>query len=194
LDEADKLLELGFKDAILEIISLMQANTVKQTLLFSATLDNKVVDLERKALKNPVKIKLSHSAVLANLKQSLVRIKFKINENDDEIFEKRMSYLLYILKNENKKRSIVFFNTKKDCHKAKIVLEKFGLNSRELNSNITQTDRLQNLNDFQLEKVDYLLATDIAARGIDIDKIRFVINFEFPLENSQIHSQNRENC
>jgi len=96
-----------------------------------------------------------------------------------------MSYLLFLLKNENKKRSIVFFNTKKDCHKAKIVLEKFQLISRELNANISQTERLQNLNDFQLGKVDYLLATDIASRGIDIDKIRYVINFEFPLETSK---------
>lgn len=185
LDEADKLLELGFKDAILEIINLMQHNIVRQTLLFSATLNTKIVDLEKKALKNPLKIKLSHSAVLSNLKQSYVRMKFKTTDDDEEIFEKRMSYLLFLLKNEKKSHSIIFFNTKKDCHKAKIVLDKFNLRSKELNSNIHQTERLKNLNDFQLHNIDFLLATDIAARGIDIEKVRFVINFEYPSEKSK---------
>ena len=185
LDEADKLLELGFKDAILEIINLMQKNTVRQTLLFSATLNTKIVDLEKKALKNPIKVKMSHSALLSNLKQSIIRMKFKIKENDEEAFEKRMSYMLFLLKNEGITRSIIFFNTKKDCHKAKIVLDKFQFRSKELNSNINQTERLQNLNDFQLDKVDFLLATDIAARGIDIEKVRFVVNFDFPLESAK---------
>lgn len=183
LDEADKLLELGFKDAILEIINLMQKNVVKQTLLFSATLNTKIVDLEKKALKNPVKVKLSHSAILSNLKQSIVRMKFKITENDEEMFEKRMCYLLFLLINEKKNRSIIFFNTKRDCHKAKIVMDKFKLVSKELNSNISQTERLQNLNEFQIGNIDFLLATDIAARGIDIDKVKYVINFEYPLES-----------
>jgi ATP-dependent RNA helicase DDX27 len=163
----------------------MQKNVVKQTLLFSATLDAKVVDLEKKALRNPLKVKLSHSAILSNLKQSYVRMKFKTSDSDEEIFEKRMSYLLFLVKNENKTRSIVFFNTKKDCHKAKIVMEKFQLRSKELNSNIPQPERLQNLNEFQLNHVEFLLATDIAARGIDIEKVKFVINFEFPSENSK---------
>jgi len=184
LDEADKLLELGFKDAILEIINLMQQNIVRQTLLFSATLNTKIVDLERKALKNPIKIKLTHSAVLSNLKQSYVRMKFKTSDADEEIFEKRMSYLLFLLKNERKTHSIIFFNTKKDCHKAKIVLDKFNLRAKELNSNISQTERLKNLNEFQLHNIDFLLATDIAARGIDIEKVKYVINFEFPLEKA----------
>jgi ATP-dependent RNA helicase DDX27 len=112
-------------------------------------------------------------------------MKFKTSDNDEELFEKRMSYLLFLLKNENKNRSIIFFNTKKDCHKAKIVLDKNELTCKELNSNISQPERLQNLNDFQLDKVDYLLATDIAARGIDIEKVKYVINFEFPSESSK---------
>jgi superfamily II DNA/RNA helicase len=112
-------------------------------------------------------------------------MKFKTTDDDEELFEKRMSYLLFLLKNEKKTHSIIFFNTKKDCHKAKIVLDKFNLRAKELNSNISQTDRLKNLNDFQLHNIDFLLATDIAARGIDIEKVKFVINFEFPIEKDK---------
>ena len=118
LDEADKLLELGFKDAIMEIISMIKANGNRQTLLFSATLNTKIVDLEKDALKNPVKVKMVKSAILTNLKQSIVRMRFKKTEPTDEEdynFEKRMSYLLTLLvnehkvKNQNKLRSIIYY-------------------------------------------------------------------------------------
>jgi len=70
-----------------------------------------------------------------------------------------------------------------DCHKAFIVLsQKMKIACCEINSNITQTDRLLSLNKFQMGEIHYLLATDIASRGIDIEKVRFVINFDFPLE------------
>ena len=195
LDEADKLLELGFKDAIYELISLINKNDqIRQTLLFSATLNTKVTELERHALKNPVRIKLVHSAVLNNLKQSMVRMRFKSasansDKNEDSksaeqnMFEKRMSYLLYTLvSGETKNRTIIFFNTKLECHKAGIVLRNHNLKYAELHGDISQPQRLKALNDFQSGEISYLLCTDIAARGIDIEKVKFVINFQMPLE------------
>jgi len=184
LDEADKLLELGFKDAIFEIIKLINKNlNIRQTLLFSATLNTKVLDLEKHALKNPVRIKLVHSAVLTNLKQSMVRMRFKLSENDENHFEKRMSYLLFLLLGgEVKNRTIIFFNTKLECHKAGIVFRNYNLKFAELHGSISQPERLKSLNDFQAGEISYLLATDIAARGIDIEKVKYVINFQMPVE------------
>jgi ATP-dependent RNA helicase DDX27 len=193
LDEADKLLELGFKDAIMEIISMIKENKNRQTLLFSATLNTKIIDLGKDALKNPVKIKMTKSAILTNLKQSIVRMKFKKVEDDEFAFEKRMAYLINLLTKDKEKiqakyRSIIFFNTKKECHKANITLKKFDIISAELHSDIPQPERLKNLDMFQSGKIAYLLCTDIAARGIDVEKVRCVINFQMPLlEERYIH-------
>lgn len=193
LDEADKLLELGFKDAIMEIISMIKENKNRQTLLFSATLNTKIIDLGKDALKNPVKIKMTKSAILTNLKQSIIRMKFKKVEDDEFAFEKRMAYLINLLtkdkeKIQSKYRSIIFFNTKKECHKAFITLKKFNIISAELHSDIAQPERLKNLNMFQSGKIAYLICTDIAARGIDVEKVRCVINFQMPLlEERYIH-------
>ena len=180
LDEADKLLELGFKDEIMEILNIIKKNLNRQTLLFSATLNPKVIDLGENALNNPIKIKIAQSAILSNLTQSIVRLKFEnIEENE---FEKRMSYLINLINKKKLYRTIIFFNTKSECHKSKIMLSKFNINSCvEINSNINQTERIKSLDNFQKGKVKFLLATDIAGRGIDIDKVRYVINFQMPL-------------
>ena len=180
LDEADKLLELGFKDAIFEILELIKKNRNRQTLLFSATLNPKLLDLGEHALNNPIKIKIAQSAILTNLSQSIIRIKFtNLTEN---IYEKRMAYLITIKKKKKLKRTIIFFNTKQDCHKCILYFKKFGINScTELHGNITQTERIKSLEEFQKGNVKFLMATDIAGRGIDIEKVKCVINFQMPL-------------
>ena len=180
LDEADKLLELGFKDAIFEILELIKKNRNRQTLLFSATLNPKLLDLGEHALNNPIKIKIAQSAILTNLSQSIIRIKFtNLTEN---IYEKRMAYLITIINKKKLNRTIIFFNTKKDCHKCILYFKKFGINScTELHGNITQTERIKSLEEFQKGNVKFLMATDIAGRGIDIEKVKCVINFQMPL-------------
>jgi ATP-dependent RNA helicase DDX27 len=188
LDEADKLLELGFKDAIMEIFNIVKNNENRQTLLFSATLNPKIIDLGKDTLKKPVKLKLAASAILANLKQSIIRIRFKLEENDPNLFEKRMAYLLPLLITGTRKRTIIFFNTKLECHRAKLILNKYNIKSAELHSDIDQTFRLKSLDEFQKGTVDYLLATDIAGRGIDVEKVKCVINFQMPcLADRYIH-------
>ena len=180
LDEADKLLELGFKDAIFEILELIKKNKNRQTLLFSATLNPKLLDLGEHALNNPIKIKIAQSAILTNLSQSIIRIKFANLEQNN--FEKRMAYLLNIIQKKKLNRTIIFFNTKQECHKCILYFNHFNLNSCvELHGNITQTERIKSLEEFQKGNVKFLLATDIAGRGIDIDKVKFVINFQMPL-------------
>ena len=180
LDEADKLLELGFKDAIFEILELIKKNKNRQTLLFSATLNPKLLDLGEHALNNPIKIKIAQSAILTNLSQSIVRIKFSNLEQNN--YEKRMAYLLNIIKQKKLKRTIIFFNTKQDCHKCILYFNQFNINScAELHGNKSQTERIKSLEDFQKGNVDFLLSTDIAGRGIDIEKVKCVINFQMPL-------------
>ena len=180
LDEADKLLELGFKDAIFEILELIKKNKNRQTLLFSATLNPKILDLGEHALNNPIKVKIAQSAILTNLSQSIIRIKFANLEQNN--YEKRMAYLLSIIKQKKLNRTIIFFNTKQDCHKCVLYFNKFGLNSCvELHGNKTQTERIKSLEDFQKGEVSFLLSTDIAGRGIDIEKVKCVINFQMPL-------------
>jgi len=197
LDEADKLLELGFKDAIIELISLIKNNDNRQTLLFSATLNTKITELGKDTLRNPVKIKMASSAILSNLKQSIIRMQFKKDSKKaDKIlsgneFEQRMAYLINLLKMNNKNmraRSIIFFNTKKECHKAFLIFKKFSIPSAELHSDIHQTERVRALDSFQKGLTPYLICTDIAARGIDIEKVRCVINFQMPvMEDRYIH-------
>ena len=180
LDEADKLLELGFKDAIFEILELIKKNKNRQTLLFSATLNPKLLDLGEHALNNPIKIKIAQSAILTNLSQSIVRIKFANLEQNN--YEKRMAYLLNIIKQKKLKRTIIFFNTKQDCHKCILYFNQFNITScAELHGNKSQTERIKSLEDFQKGSVDFLLSTDIAGRGIDIEKVKCVINFQMPL-------------
>ena len=180
LDEADKLLELGFKDAIFEILELIKKNKNRQTLLFSATLNPKLLDLGEHALNNPIKIKIAQSAILTNLSQSIVRIKFENLEQNN--YEKRMAYLINILKQKKLNRTIIFFNTKQDCHKCVLYFNQFNINSCvELHGDKSQTERIKSLDDFQKGNVDFLLATDIAGRGIDIEKVKCVINFQMPL-------------
>jgi len=180
LDEADKLLELGFKDAIFEILELIKKNKNRQTLLFSATLNPKLLDLGEHALNNPIKIKIAQSAILTNLSQSIIRIKFANLEQNN--YEKRMAYLLNIIKQKKLNRTIIFFNTKQDCHKCILYFSKFGLDSCvELHGDKSQTERIKSLEDFQKGNVKFLIATDIAGRGIDIEKVKCVINFQMPL-------------
>ena len=180
LDEADKLLELGFKDAIFEILELIKKNKNRQTLLFSATLNPKLLDLGEHALNNPIKIKIAQSAILTNLSQSIIRIKFANLEQNN--YEKRMAYLLSIIKQKKLNRTIIFFNTKQDCHKCILYFSKFGLDSCvELHGDKSQTERIKSLEDFQKGNAKFLIATDIAGRGIDIEKVKCVINFQMPL-------------
>jgi len=196
LDEADKLLELGFKDAIVELISIIKNNDNRQTLLFSATLNTKITELGKDTLKNPIKVKMASSAILSNLKQSIVRMQFKKEKKGASVlsgneFEQRMSYLINLLLTNHKNirtRSIIFFNTKKECHKALLTLKKYSIPSVELHSDIHQSERVKALDSFQKGLIPYLICTDIAARGIDIEKVRCVINFQMPvMEDRYVH-------
>mmetsp|Transcript_17377 Transcript_17377/g.32956 ORF Transcript_17377/g.32956 Transcript_17377/m.32956 type:complete len:925 (+) Transcript_17377:131-2905(+) len=188
LDEADRLLDLGFQDEIHEILKACPAE--RQTLLFSATMGTKVDDLIKLSLKQPVRIHVSTKGqmmkdgqtvplgsdveVANRLEQEFVRVRTS-NEGVN-----REAMLLALLTRTFTKRVIVFFDTKADAHRMMIVCGLCGIKCAELHGNLTQVQRLEALEQFREGSVDVLFATDLAARGLDISNVEAVINFEMP--------------
>ena len=180
LDEADRLLDLGFQEEVHEIIKACPSE--RQTMLFSATMTTKIDDLIKLSLKRPVRIKATNRQknsgteveVAERLEQEFVRVRAG-NEGIN-----REGMLLALLTRTFVSRTIVFFDTKIKAHRLMILCGLCGIKCAELHGNLTQTQRLQALEDFRKGDVDVLLATDLAARGLDIDRVEYVMNFEMP--------------
>lgn len=173
LDEADRMLEDGFADELNEIIR----NTPKQrqTILFSATMTDNVDELVRLSLRRPVRLFVdSNTAIARKLVQEFVRIR-----DDREI--DRMPILLALCLRTCTERCIVFFPTKDLAHRFRLVLGLANLRCAELHGGLTQAERLDALDRFKEGAVDFLTATDVAARGLDIQGVRFVLNYSMPL-------------
>jgi len=174
LDEADRLLDDGFKEEVEEIIK--QTPSDRQTLLLSATLTQGVKDLIALALKSPLRLQADPTYSLSrNLKQEYIRVR-------EDNSESREAIILALVKSLCKTKTIVFFRTKWHCHRMMIILGLCGISAVELHGNMTQKQRLTSLNAFQNGIFDILLATDLASRGLDIPKIEYVINSELPRE------------
>lgn len=180
LDEADRLLDLGFQDEVTEIIKACPAE--RQTLLFSATMNTKVDDLIQLSMKRPVRIRISGKdgksgkdlEVAPRLEQEFIRIRSG-NEGVN-----REAMLLALLTRTFSTQTIVFFDTKAKAHRMMILCGLCGIKCAELHGNLTQSQRLEALELFRKSEVDVLLATDLAARGLDISRVETVINFEMP--------------
>lgn len=173
-DEADKLLELGFKAEVQNIVDLTTSAS-RQTLLFSATLGKDVLKIVKISLNKPLRIQANpDNRVSEKLRQEVVKIKNR---------EDRMAVLVYLQEKYFKKRTIVFFKMKSECHRAAIILGlKNKMNVSELHGNLTQTERIDALADFKSGKCDILLASDLVARGLDIKNVKYVLNYELPHE------------
>ncbi|CAD8116336.1 unnamed protein product [Paramecium sonneborni] len=184
LDEADRLMEMGFEAEIKEI--LQQTPRDRQTVLISATLKATVKQLSLLALHKPVKVSVDFVGGLAyGLKQYILRI-----NSDDE--KDREATLIALLQKKFTDKTIIFVRTKHDCHRLSIILGLLNLSSCELHGNLTQQQRIQAYEDFKESKYKFLLATDLAARGLDIANVKAVINYEIPYETSRyIHRVGR---
>eukprot|EP00968_Pinguiococcus_pyrenoidosus_P007655 scaffold517_cov255-Pinguiococcus_pyrenoidosus.AAC.29 len=160
LDEVDRLLELGFQEEITEILKYVPVK--RQTLLFSATFTDNVEDLLKLALKKPVRVMAdAHKLVAPRLQQEFVRIRPTMEKD-------RMAILAALLKRTFTQKVMVFFDTKSEAHYARVLLGLLDVRCAELHGNVTQTARLQALQNFKDGLVDVLLCTDLAARGIDV--------------------------
>ncbi|AWD32744.1 ATP-dependent RNA helicase RhlE [Candidatus Kinetoplastibacterium sorsogonicusi] len=172
LDEADRMLDMGFIDDINHIINCIPKN--HQTLFFSATLGRDVERLSAKMLNNPVKISLT------NNKHQHNNITQKLMYADNE--SHKIKILEYILNNSNVDQAIIFTSTKKGADILSNLLFSNGFSSKSLHGDMNQKQRTNTISQLQRGKIKILVATDVAARGIDIENISHAINFDVPMQ------------
>ncbi|XP_070798021.1 probable ATP-dependent RNA helicase DDX27 isoform X1 [Pituophis catenifer annectens] len=172
LDEADRMLDEYFEEQMKEIIRMCARH--RQTMLFSATMTDEVKDLASVSLKNPVRIFVnSNTEVAPFLRQEFIRIR-PSREGDRE------AIVAALLTRTFPDHVMLFTQTKKQAHRLHILLGLMALRVGELHGNLSQAQRLEALRQFKDEQIDVLVATDVAARGLDIEGVKTVINFTMP--------------
>ncbi|KAG9442652.1 hypothetical protein H6P81_018506 [Aristolochia fimbriata] len=184
LDEADRLLELGFSAEIRELIRLCPKR--RQTMLFSATMTEEIDELVKLSLTKPLRLSADPSTKRpATLTEEVVRIRPNREANQEAV-------LLALCTKTFTKKVIIFSGTKQAAHRLKILFGLAGLKAAELHGNLTQIQRLDALELFRKQEVDFLIATDVAARGLDIIGVQSVINFACPRDiTSYVHRVGR---
>lgn len=185
MDEADRMLEDGFEDELNEIVRLCP--TQRQTMLFSATMTEDVDQLVRLSLQKPVRLFVDPKrSTAANLIQEFVRVRTQtgISGHARQQAEDahRAALLVTLCMRTFRDQVIIFVRSKKLAHQLKIVFGLLGLSAAELHGDLSQEQRLQSLSQFRDGKVDFLLATDLASRGIDIRGVQTVINYDMPAQ------------
>ncbi|NDK09925.1 DEAD/DEAH box helicase [Candidatus Gracilibacteria bacterium] len=171
LDEADRMLNMGFINDVRKVIAALPAK--KQTLLFSATMPKEIVHLADGILHNPIKVEVTPvSSTAEKVSQGV----FFVKKSDKKLL------LQEILKNEKMTSVLIFTRTKHGADRVVKDLDAAGISAAAIHGNKSQNNRQRALENFKSEKIRVLVATDIAARGIDIDELMFVINYELPNE------------
>jgi ATP-dependent RNA helicase RhlE len=169
LDEADRMLDMGFIHDIRKIIAHLPAK--RQSLFFSATMPPDIVELSRKILGNPEKVSVQPEQTTAEKVSQTV---YHINKQD------KPHLLVHLLEKEPSASSLVFTRTKHGADKVVKFLKKAGIDAAAIHGNKSQGARQLALGNFKNGHSNVLVATDIAARGIDIDELQFVINYDLP--------------
>ncbi|MGB1314557.1 MAG: DEAD/DEAH box helicase [Chitinophagales bacterium] len=169
LDEADRMLDMGFIRDIKKIMSFVPEK--RQTLLFSATFSKEIKKLSHSYLSNPATVEAAPENTTAD------KIKQKIIRTDKS---KKTALIIQIIKEENWKQGLVFTRTKHGANKLCKKMMNQGISASAIHGNKTQNARVRALSDFKAGKVKILVATDIAARGLDIPLLPHVCNFELP--------------
>lgn len=169
LDEADRMLDMGFIKDVKKIIELLPKK--RQTLLFSATFSQEIKKLAGELLKEPQVVEISRSGTTAKLIKQVVH---PVDKN------RKRELLSYLIGSKNWKQVLVFTRTKHGADRLAKQLNQDGLRSIAIHGNKTQGARTKALDQFKQGKARVLVATDIAARGLDIDQLPHVVNFELP--------------
>ena len=171
LDEADEMLDMGFRSDIEMIMGHTQKH--KQTLLFSATMPNEIKELATKYQKNPILVEIGkENKALDKINQYYIYVAKK----------NKKQVLLELFYSDIYKKTIVFVNTKSFAEDIESFLRKNKVSAKALHGDMRQNERKRVLNEFKNEKTQILVATDVAARGLDINDVEYVINFDLPHE------------
>ena len=169
LDEADRMLDMGFIRDIQKILALLPAN--KQTLLYSATFTDEIKQLASKFLKTPATVQITPQNTAAELVRQIVHPVDR---------ERKRALLAHIIQSRKLEQVLVFTRTKHGANRLSEQLDKDGISSMAIHGNKSQPQRIKALEDFKRGAVRVLVATDIAARGLDIDTLPHVVNYELP--------------
>jgi ATP-dependent RNA helicase RhlE len=177
LDEADRMLDMGFINDVRKVIARLPAK--RQTLFFSATMPPEISRLADTILDNPVKVEVTPvSSTVEKIEQGI----FFVSKAD------KTSLLLHVLKDSDIKTALVFTRTKHGADKVAKILNREGISADAIHGEKSQTARQRALSMFKEGRIRVLVATDIAARGIDINELSHVINFELPnVPESYVH-------
>lgn len=170
LDEADEMFTMGFVKDVSKIIEATPSD--RQLVLFSATSSVDVMNIAWKYLYNPVEITIEASN---ENKPNIAQ--YTIDTND------KFKSLMYLIDSAQFNKIFIFVNTKTMCEKLDLLVKEYGYDSRCLHGDIKQKQRSSIMNGFKLDKFNILIATDVAARGIDVDDVEAVINYDLPNDN-----------
>jgi ATP-dependent RNA helicase RhlE len=169
LDEADRMFDMGFINDIRKIVKLTPAS--RQTLLFSATMPPEIQDLAMGILRNPEEVKVTPVSSTANTVEQSVYFVEKTNKR---------ALLQYVIKEKNMRNVLVFARTKRGADRVAAALKHAGISAEAIHGDKSQQARQRALDNFKRKSTTVLVATDIAARGIDVDDLSFVVNYELP--------------
>ena len=168
LDEADRMLDIGFYDDIMEIISYLPKE--RQTLMFSATFPTDVEKLARQVLCNPAEVKIAVSKPAEGITQSV----YILHE------EQKLPLVMDMFADGERGKGIIFASSKEKVRDLYHSLRRRGVKVAQIHSDLENAERTQTLLDFKNNKIQLLVATDVVSRGIDIDDIEFVVNYDVP--------------
>lgn len=168
LDEADRMLDMGFYDDIMQIVKLLPKN--RQTIMFSATMPVKIQQLAKNILNNPVEVKIAVSKPA----DKIIQTAYICYE------PQKMNIIRSLFKDNTESRILIFASSKQKVKELTNSLKRMHLNVGEMHSDLEQSQRDEIMNEFKAGHVNILVATDIVSRGIDIDDIRLVINYDVP--------------
>ncbi|KAA6337296.1 ATP-dependent RNA helicase CshA [termite gut metagenome] len=171
LDEADRMLDMGFSDDIMQIVKLLPQK--RQTIMFSATMPAKIQQLAKTILNHPAEVKIAVSKPAEKILQAA----YICYENQ------KLDIIRYLFAGQAPERTLVFVSSKIKVKEVFKALKGMKMNIGEMHSDLEQSQREFIMHEFKSGRVDILVATDIVARGIDIDDIRSVINFDVPRDS-----------
>ena len=168
LDEADRMLDMGFYDDIMKMVSFLPKE--RQNLLFSATMPSKIREMAGKLLRDPVKVDIAVSKPAERVLQAAY-----------VVYEKqKIPFIAQLLERNKLSSTLIFCSRKIKAKDLNRELKRRGFSSEEIHSDLEQTEREEVLNKFRSRKISILVATDILSRGIDIEDIDLIVNFDVP--------------